>query len=127
MHYATPVLQNHLPWDVKAYFNTVAPLIYASSIQIRKKISQYPIFWLTKTTIHLGTLLIDKKTPHDAFYCYATYMELLVQNQWISSDKAHSFKKNYKNPSKHVCLLVLTPVYHHWIYHPYPQNILASQ
>lgn len=71
-------------------------------------ISKYPIFIAHKTAIELGkpAFILQKHTT--SWNISISILEDLVNKEIVSMSKVEDFKKVYKDPTKHFCILVIT-------------------
>ncbi len=69
---------------------------------------KYPVFILSKDKINAFPILFDIKTGNDWIY-HASYLDLLISTNLVEKTKKVDFIKNYKDPEKYCCLMIITP------------------
>jgi hypothetical protein len=119
---ATPLDGKYLG-NISTDFIQVADKLRESSYIIRARGGYaFPVFILSFTPIELGVLLIPKGEAQNQGYYYATYLDALIQAQFIAPDKAANFQAVYKDPDEFCCLLVLDSShgFAKFLYIPYP-------
>ena len=102
-------------------FVKVAHILQESSYQIRtRKISEYPIFPISKIDIPIGQLLIEK-TKLDLIWNYhISYLDEFIQRDLV--EKEDIFKQAYKNPEEFCCLFVVDEAFTNFVFLPYPEE-----
>jgi hypothetical protein len=121
-----PELNGKYLGNISADFVKVADLLKEASWQIRKqKISEFPVFIISRPEIHLGKLLISKQEREGlAWNYYASMLEEFVQRQMIegNSEGEKAFKTAYQNPDEFCCLFVVDENFTKFIFIPYPNE-----
>ena len=104
-------------------FVKVADYIKEASYQIRsRKLSEHPIFVLSKVKTPLGALLIDKDEVKTDWNYSASYLGEFVERTIIAPEKEEMFKETYKNADEFCCLFVLDHDFTNFVYLPYPED-----
>lgn len=102
-------------------FVKVASALQESSYQIRvRKISDYPIFSISKEMIPIGKNLLDKNDLNLEWNYNISFLDEFVQRKIIV--KIDEFKQAYKNPDEFCCLFVVDLVnnFNNFVFVPYP-------
>lgn len=102
-------------------FATVSETLKEASYQIRKrKISDFPIFPISKTEIPLGKLLIGKTELVLEWNYYVSFLDEFVQRKLVENEDI--FKAAYKDADEFCCLFVVEPEFTNFIFIPYPED-----
>ncbi len=110
--------------QISTYLAKLSPLLKEAAYQIKaRKISDYPIFALSKEQIKIGSLLVKGKEKGLDWDCYFTYMEELVERKIIAPYREEVFLRTYKDPQEYACLLMVEPDFTKFIYLPYPEEV----
>lgn len=121
-----PELNGKYLGNISADFVKVADLLKEASWQIRKqKISEFPVFIISRPEIKLGRLLISRHEREGlSWNYYASMLEEFVQRQMIegNSEGEKAFKKAYQNPDEFCCLFVVDETFTKFIFIPYPNE-----
>jgi hypothetical protein len=113
--------------EVKLYFDTLKKdlplykeIILEVSSDIRKEgFSQYPIFVATQLPIEVGELIINRDDLGTSWSINASTLEEFTEKGLIKSESKDAFIKIYKNPEKHCCLFLITPLGANFLFIPY--------
>ena len=106
-------------------FVKVAKVLQEASYQMRvRKISEYPIFPVSKQEIPIGQLILNKNESQlglDWNY-YISFLDEFIQRQLIV--KEIKFKSAYQNPDEFCCLFVvdIPNNFSNFIFPPYPSE-----
>lgn len=104
-------------------FAKIANILQEASHQIRsRKISEYPIFPISKVAIPLGQVLIEKEKLGLTWNYYISYLDEFIQRKLV--DKADVFEDAYKNPEEFCCLFVVDEEFTNFVFLPYPEDEL---
>lgn len=103
-------------------FVKVCDTLKEASYQIRKAGFEFPIFPVSKRTIAIGQLLIDKQSLSLDWHYYASFLDEFVQRELVAADRQDDFKLNYKDPDEFCCLFVLDQEFAKFIYIPFPED-----
>jgi len=108
---------------ISADFVKVANKLKEASYAIRKHGSyDYPVFFLSKVPIALGSLLIEKGEVDNQWHYYAAYLDVLIQCGLIAHNRAAAFRETYKDPDEFCCLLVVDNIFTNFVHIPYPDE-----
>ncbi|MBX9851711.1 MAG: hypothetical protein K2X86_08125, partial [Cytophagaceae bacterium] len=103
-------------------FIKIADTLKEASYQMRvRKISEYPIFPMSKMDIPVGKLLIGKQEVNLEWNYYISLVEEFVQRKLVVEDKLQDFKNAYKNPEEFCCLFVVDADFTNFLFIPYPE------
>ncbi len=100
-------------------------IYYTDSIQeialeiLREKVSAYPVFVAHQHELPLGEIILDREELGTDWTIQASTAEELVEKGVISRKKDELFYKNYKDPKKFMCLLVVVPEGANFVFYPY--------
>jgi hypothetical protein len=104
-------------------FIKVSETLKEASYQMRvRKISDYPIFPISKIDIPIGKLLIGRNESVLKWNYYISLLEEFVQRNLIIEEKVEDFKSAYKNPEEFCCLFVVDEGFTSFIFVPYPED-----
>lgn len=104
-------------------FIKVCDVLKEGSHQLRiRKISEYPIFPISKTEINIGQIIISRQQADLNWHYYASMAEELVQRELISEQSMPDFMQTYKDPEEFCCLLVVDEKFTNIVFLPYPEE-----
>lgn len=104
-------------------FVKVAETLKEASYQMRiRKISDFPIFPISKVEIPVGKLLIGVNEWELEWNYYASFLDEFVQRRLVDEDKVEEFQQAYKNPEEFCCLFVVDYDFTNFIFIPYPED-----
>lgn len=104
-------------------FVKVAQILQEASYQMRiRKISDHPIFPVSKESISVGQILIEKNTSNLEWDYYISYLDEFIQRSLVVDVVA--FKEAYKDPEEFCCLFVvdIENNFTNFIFIPYPED-----
>lgn len=102
--------------------------IYKESIReiaeeiLDNQVSKYPVFIATREDVNLGKQIIDKEELALEWSINASTLEEFVSRKIVLEDKLETFRKNYKDPRKFVCVFALIKEHAGFIYLPYDEE-----
>jgi hypothetical protein len=96
----------------------VKALHEASTIIMDQGVSKYPIFVAHQDEMTLGIPVIEKSKVSGKWNFNASTLEEFVVKKIIHEDKVDHFKKNYKDPTEHICIFVLSELGAKFVYLP---------
>ena len=118
-----PELNGKYLGTITTDFAKVSETLKEASYQIRTRgFSDQPIFPISKITIPIGQLLLDRLSLSLEWNYYASFLDEFVQRKLIEADKAEDFKAVYKNPDEFCCLFVVDKEFTKFLYIPYPED-----
>ena len=104
-------------------FVQVSDTLKEASYQlIKRNISDYPIFPISKVDIPIGSILIAKETQGLNWNYYVSFLDEFVQRKLVSEEAVDIFKQAYKNPDEFCCLFVVDYDFTNFIFVPYPED-----
>lgn len=104
-------------------FVKVFETLKEASYQMRvRKISDYPIFPISKVEIPIGKLLIGVSEWTLEWNYYISFLDEFVQRKLIDQDGMEEFQHAYKNPEEFCCLFVVDHDFTNFIFIPYPED-----
>ncbi len=121
----TPELNGKYLGTISSDFVKIADLIKEAAWQIRKhKLSEFPIFPISKVEIPIGALLVKKgETESKEWNFYASTLEEFTQRTLVDLEQGEkAFKETYKNPDEFCCLFVVDESFTNFVYIPYPNE-----
>lgn len=89
---------------------------------INEKFSDYPVFVATNHEVQLGELIIDKSDMAATFSIYATTLEELLERKLVLPERREGFIKTYKDPRRHMCVLLITDEIASFTFLPYTKQ-----
>ncbi|MFN0049507.1 MAG: hypothetical protein ACKVOU_10320 [Cytophagales bacterium] len=108
---------------ISSDFVKIADQIKEASYQIReRKISQFPIFPVSKVEIAIGKLLYGKFEFGTDWNYYASMVEEFIQRKLVDSEMFEEFQSTYKNPDEYCCLFVVDEDFVNFVFIPYPEE-----
>jgi hypothetical protein len=118
-----PELNGKYLGTITSDFVLIADTLKDAAYQIIKRnISPYPIFPVSKIDIPIGQLLIGKFELNTNWNYYASFLDEFVQRQIISEEKIEDFKSAYKNSDEFCCLFVVDQDFTNFVFIPYPED-----
>ena len=104
-------------------FIAVSDTIKEAAYQMRiRKISDYPIFPVSKIDLPIGSLLIHKQEQNLQWNYNISFLDEFVQRQLVTSEHIEDFKRNYKNPDEFACLFIVDQDFTNLLFIPYPED-----
>lgn len=97
----------------------------AQEIILDSAVSDFPVFVFSKGIPELGVQLYESQDPQRDWYVHASSLEELVAKNVVATSKVEDFKKVYKNPQTHFCILLLNEDSAHFAF-PQKQDIPFS-
>ena len=98
-------------------FAIVCDTLKEASYQLRvRKISQYPIFAMTKGEISLGKLFLAKHEVFTDFNYYFSFLEDFTTRNLIDGEAVEGFKENYKDPDEFCCIFVVDNEFNKYVF-----------
>ena len=83
------------------------------------KISEFPIFIAHQNIIELGEMVLNKEDFDKEWSISASILEEFIEKGLILKDKTVEFKKVYKDPTKNICIFLVTEEYANFVFIPY--------
>jgi hypothetical protein len=117
-----PELSGKYLGTISSDFVKVADTLKEASYQIRKAGFDYPIFAISKESIPIGQLLIDKYSQELDWNYFASFMDEFKQRELIATDKEEAFTSTYKDPDEFCCLFVVDKEFTRFVFIPYPED-----
>ena len=116
-----PELDGKYLGTITSDFIKISDTLKEAAYQLRvRKISDYPIFPISKEAVPIGQLLLGKKEADLKWDFYFSLLENIVANEIVHGEKVDEFLKTYKNPDEFACLLVIDKDFMNFLYVPYP-------
>jgi hypothetical protein len=117
-----PELSGKYLGTISADFIKVSDTLKEASYQIRTAGFDYPIFPISKETIPIGQLLLDKMDQQLKWNYYASFMDEFKQRELIAKEKEEGFIAAYKDPDEFCCLFVVDKEFTSFVFIPYPED-----
>ena len=118
-----PELNGKYLGTISQDFLIVAETLKEAAYQLRiRKISEYPIFPISRELIELGQLLLGKTEVATEWNYNFSFLEEFNQRNLVTDDKKDAFIETYKNPEEFCCLFVIDGEFTKFIYIPYPED-----
>ena len=118
-----PELNGKYLGTISKDFITVSETLKEAAYQLKaRKISDYPIFPISKVQIPVGQLLIGRGELATEWNYNFSFLDEFVQRKLIDEEKIEEFKANYKDPDEFCCLFVVDQEFTNFVYIPYPQD-----
>ena len=104
-------------------FVKISDILKEAVEQIRsRKISDFPIFPISKGDPALGQVLFKREEKDLHWNFNFAYLELLVEVGIIQPDKMEAFKSTYRGTDEYACILVLDDERPNFVYIPFPEE-----
>jgi hypothetical protein len=119
----TPELDGKYLGTITTDFVKVSDILKEAAYQLKaRKISDYPIFPISREASGIGKLLIDAKEKDLKWNFYFSFFEDFLNNGIIEEDKSKYFLANYRDPGEFCCLFVIDKDFTNYIYIPFPED-----
>lgn len=116
-----PELDGKYLGTITSDFIKVSDTLKEAAYQLKvRKISEYPIFPISKNPMKIGQLLLGQKEAELKWNVNFSFLENLISMEIIHEDKVDEFLKTYKDPEEFACLLVIDKAFMNFLYIPYP-------
>ncbi|MBX2845324.1 MAG: hypothetical protein KTR13_03840 [Saprospiraceae bacterium] len=103
-------------------------LFYSLSLEIlNNEVSKYPIFVAYQDPVQLGKVLLQRKTHNTNWNINITILEDLVNKGIVQPEKLEEFKKVYKDPEQHFCILAIGLRKSEFIFTPRSKHNLTDE
>lgn len=118
-----PELDGKYLGTITGDFIKITDTLKEASYQLRvRKISDHPIFPISKQFLKVGQLLIGKDEADLQWNFNFSFLENIVGYDIVEEDKIEDFLSTYKDPDEFACLLVIDNEFMNFIYIPYPED-----
>ncbi len=118
-----PELDGKYLGTISQDFIIVANTLKEASYQLRaRKISEHPIFPISKEELPIGKILVHKTEANTFWNYHFSFLDEFVQRKLIAQDKLPDFKHAFKDPDEFCCLFVVDNDFVNFIYIPYPEE-----
>jgi len=118
-----PELNGKYLGTISQDFVQVSDLLKEASYQMRqRKISDYPIFPVSKTVIPVGQLILAMEKTGRAWNYSISLLDEFVQRNIVEVEKVAEFTAAYKNPDEFCCLFVVDGDFTNFVFIPYPED-----
>ncbi|MFT5917736.1 MAG: hypothetical protein ACI81T_004253 [Bacteroidia bacterium] len=87
-----------------------------------RKISEFPIFPISKSELPIGQLLIGRKEMALQWNYHFSFLEEFVQRNLIAEEAVDEFKKSFKKTDEFCCLFVVDGDFVNFVFIPYPED-----
>lgn len=119
----TPELDGKYLGTITKDFLRISETLKEAAYQIRaRKISEYPIFPISKQELSVGALLVSKDELKLNWNIYFSFAEEFVERNLILEDKVEEFQFAFKNPDEFACLFVVDDDFNKFVYIPFPEE-----
>ena len=104
-------------------FVKVSDVLKEASYQLKaRKISEFPIFPISKVDLPIGQSLISKDQKKTDWNYNFSILDEFVQRGLVDAEKQDEFKAAFKNPEEFCCLFVVELDFMNFLYVPYPED-----
>ncbi len=118
-----PELNGKYLGTISQDFVQVSDILKEASYQMRqRKISDYPIFPISKSPIPIGQILLEREKTGRAWYYYISLLDEFTQRKLVEEDKVNEFKAAYKDADEFCCLFVVDADFTNFVFIPYPED-----
>ena len=119
----SPELNGKYLGTITKDFAQVSDTLKEASYQLRsRKISDFPIFPISKDEVNVGQLLLGKTEVNSAWNYNFSYLDEFVQRELIKGDMVEEFKKTFKDPDEFCCLFVIDKEFLNFVFIPFPED-----
>ncbi|PWJ43266.1 hypothetical protein [Sediminitomix flava] len=88
-----------------------------------RKISDYPIFVVSKGEAGIGQLLVGRNDIKELEWDFNfSFLQEFLDRNIILEENVKSFQESYKDPDEFCCLFVIDEDFIKFIYVPYPED-----
>ena len=104
-------------------FVKIANILKEASYQMRvRKISDYPIFPISKDDLPIGQILIDSTTSNLDWNYFISYLDEFIHKGLLV--KSEDFKAAYKDADEFCCLFVVDQAknFNNFVFIPFPED-----
>jgi len=118
-----PELNGKYLGTVTKDFIQVCDILKEAAYQLKaRKISEFPIFPISKVDLPIGQLLLPKEQKNTAWNYNFSFLDEFIQRGLVDKDKEEEFKQFYKDPEEFCCLFVVDEEFTKFMYIPYPND-----
>jgi hypothetical protein len=118
-----PELSGKYLGTISQDFIKVADTLKEASYQMRiRKVSEFPIFPISKIDLPIGKLLIGRTDTSIKWNYNISFLDEFVQREIIAADRIGDFKNAYKDPEEFCCLFVVDVDFTNFLFIPYPED-----
>ncbi len=104
-------------------FVVVADTLKEAGYQLKaRKISDHPIFPISKIDLPIGQLLIGQKELNLEWNYNFSFLDEFLQREIVSEEMKNEFIQNFKNPDEFACLFVIDDDFTKFVFIPYPED-----
>ena len=82
-------------------------------------LSNYPIFIAHQHELTLGEVILDRHDLNSTWSIHASTLEEFIERGVIKKELRERFVDTYKNPSKFICVFVVTPEGANFVFVPF--------
>ncbi len=119
----SPELDGKYLGTITIDFVKIADILKEASYQLKaRKISDFPIFPVTKSQSPVGELLLGAKEKDLQWNFFFSFFEDFLQNGLITEEKKELFLKSFKDPEEYCCLFVIDKDFQNFIFIPFPED-----
>ena len=104
-------------------FLIVTDTLKEASYQLRaRKMSEHPIFPVSRIELPIGKMLLSKTEVSTEYNYHFSFLENFIENQLVLEEKKEEFLHSYKDPEEFCCLFVVDGDFTKFMYIPYPED-----
>ena len=104
-------------------FVIIADTLKEAAYQLKvRKISDYPIFVISKESNSIGQLLIGKDEAGLKWDVNFSFLEDFISRMLVKEDRIDAFKQTFKDPEEFCCLFVIDEGFQNFLFIPYPED-----
>ena len=116
-----PQLSGKYLGTISKDFVVVSNTLKEAAYQLKvRKISEYPIFPISKVDLPIGQLLVGKDDVATFWNYNFSFIDEFVQRGIVAEDKIEECKNTFKDPDEFCCLFVVDAEFTNFVYIPYP-------
>ena len=118
-----PQLDGKFLGTITKDFVLVSEVLKEAAYQLKaRKISDFPIFPISKVDLPIGQSLLSKEMKSTDWNYNFSFLDEFIQIGLVDAEKQEEFKAAYKNTEEFCCLFVVEPDFMNFIYVPYPED-----
>lgn len=90
----------------------------ATTVILDQEVTKYPVFVAHQQELEIGIPLAERGKVAGNWSIHVSSLEEFVSKNIVFPDKIEDFKANYKTPTEHACVFVLSELGAQFIYLP---------
>lgn len=118
-----PELNGKYLGSITKDFVKVCDTLKEAAYQLKvRKISDFPIFPISKGQLPIGQLLLGKEEVGTDFNYNFSFLDDFRLQSLVDEDKVEDFINAFKDPEEFCCLFVVEEEFQNFLFIPYPED-----